>query len=118
MQTVTHFGTLAFRKRRQLRILRAQELAFADSYTFFVGGGDPDHGLWLAAQHKCSKRLFLGGVYVTNPVVATFLGPKVTAEAPKCVTVDNSSLRLAFGPCRNASSGSSSRQLRVSHLMP
>ena len=31
-----------------------------------------------------------GGVYVTDPVVATFLGPKVTAEAPKCVTVDNS----------------------------
>ena len=47
--TVTHSGTLVFRKRRQLRILRAQELAFADSYTFWGGGGDPDHGLWLAA---------------------------------------------------------------------
>ena len=47
--TVTHSGTSAFRKRRQLRILGAQELAFADSCTFFVGMGDPDHGLWLAA---------------------------------------------------------------------
>ena len=47
--TVTHSGTLVFRKRRQLRILGAQELAFADSCTFLFGVGDPDHGLWLAA---------------------------------------------------------------------
>ena len=47
--TVKHSGTSAFRKRRQLRILGAQELAFADSCTFFVGMGVPDHGLWLAA---------------------------------------------------------------------
>ena len=47
--TVMHSGTSAFRKRRQLRILGAQELAFADGCTFFVGMGDPDHGLWLAA---------------------------------------------------------------------
>ena len=47
--TVTHSGTLVFRRRRQLRILRGQELAFADSYTFWGGGEDPDHGLWLAA---------------------------------------------------------------------
>ena len=47
--TVTHSDTLVFCRRRQLRILGAQELAFADSCTFFVGMGDPDHGLWLAA---------------------------------------------------------------------
>ena len=47
--TVTHSGTLAFRKRRQLRILGGHELAFADSCACFVGVGDPDHGLWLAA---------------------------------------------------------------------
>ena len=48
--TVTHSGTSAFRKRRQLQILGAQELRFVDSCTFFVGVGDPDHGLWLVAQ--------------------------------------------------------------------
>ena len=47
--TVKHPGTSAFRKRRQSRILGAQELAFADSCTFCVGMGVPDHGLWLAA---------------------------------------------------------------------
>ena len=49
LPTVVHFGTLLFRRRRQLRILRAQELGLEDSYTFFVGVGDPDCGLWLAA---------------------------------------------------------------------
>ena len=47
--TVVHSGTPAFRNPRQLHILGAQELAVADSCTFFVGVGDPDHGLWLAA---------------------------------------------------------------------
>ena len=47
--TVTHSGTPVFRIRRQLHILGPQELAFADSCTLMIGGGDPDHGLWLAA---------------------------------------------------------------------
>ena len=47
--TVAHSGTPAFRIRRQLHILGAQELAFTDSCVLMIGGGDPDHGLWLAA---------------------------------------------------------------------
>ena len=47
--TVTQSGIPSLRRRRQLRILGGQELAFADSCTFFVGGGDLDYGLWLAA---------------------------------------------------------------------
>ena len=47
--TVAHSGTPAFRIRRQLHVLGAQELAFADSCTLMIGGGDPDHRLWLAA---------------------------------------------------------------------
>ena len=51
--TVIHSGISSSRRRRQLRIVRGQELVFADIHTFvFVGGGDLDHGLWLAAQHK------------------------------------------------------------------
>ena len=37
--TVMHSGTSAFRNRRQLRILGAQELAFADSCTFLSAWG-------------------------------------------------------------------------------
>ena len=47
--TVAHSGTSAFRMRRQLHILAAQEVAFTDSCVLMIGGGDPDHGLWLAA---------------------------------------------------------------------
>ena len=45
---VTHWGSSAFRKCRQLRVLGAQELACAFICSFFVGGGDLDHGLRLA----------------------------------------------------------------------
>ena len=72
---VTQSGTLAFRKRRQLRILGGQELAFADSYTCFVGSGDPDHGLWLAARASDIGKDWVWGVYVTDPVAPTFWGP-------------------------------------------
>ena len=34
VMTVTHSESLVFRRRRQLRILTAQELGIADSYTF------------------------------------------------------------------------------------
>ena len=34
------------------------------------------------------KDSFWGGVYVTDPVVATFLDPKVTPWDQKCVTVE------------------------------
>ena len=47
--TVAHSGTPAFRIRRRLHILGAQEVAFTDSCVLMIGGGDPDHGLWLAA---------------------------------------------------------------------
>ena len=47
--TVVHSGTPAFRNPRQLHILGAQELAFADGCAFFVGVVDLDRGLWLAA---------------------------------------------------------------------
>ena len=89
MLTVTHSGTLVFRQRRQLRILGAQELAFADSCTLFVGRGDPDPGLWLAAQHLVLEKDYFLGVCVADPVVPTFSEPKLTAWAQECVTVDN-----------------------------
>ena len=45
--------------------------------------GDPDHGLWLAAQHLVLEKdysfFFWGGVYMTDPVVPTFWGPELTA---------------------------------------
>ena len=47
--TVSHSGTPVFRIRRQLNILGPQELAFADSCTFLIGGGNPDHRLMLSA---------------------------------------------------------------------
>ena len=47
--TVVHSGTAAFRNPRQLHILGAQELAFADSCALMIGGGDPDHRLMLVA---------------------------------------------------------------------
>ena len=33
------------------------------------------------------EKIGYGGVYVTDPVVPTFCEPKLTAGAPKCVTV-------------------------------
>ena len=49
LMTVVRSGSQAFRNPRQLHILGDQELAFADSCVLMIGGGDPDHGLWLAA---------------------------------------------------------------------
>ena len=47
--TAAHSGTSAFRMRRQLHNLAAQEVAFTDNCVLMIGGGDPDHRLWLAA---------------------------------------------------------------------
>ena len=47
--TVGHPVTSAVRNRRQLHIVGAQEVAFADSCTFLIGGGNPDHRLRLSA---------------------------------------------------------------------
>ena len=55
--------------------MRAQELAFVDSCTLFMCVWDPDHGLWLVAQLLVLKKITFGGVYVTDPVVPSFLGP-------------------------------------------
>ena len=78
--TVMESGALVFRRRRQLRILRAQELAFADSCTFFFCVGDPDHGLWLVAQLPFLKKITFGGVYMTDPVAPTFSDSKLTGR--------------------------------------
>ena len=45
--TVAHSGTPALLIRRQLHILGAQELAFADSCTFFLSAWGP--GSWAVA---------------------------------------------------------------------
>ena len=67
---------LAFRIRRQLHSLGAQELAFAGSCTFLTRhGGSGSWTLACCVSFSCCKRLVLGGVYVTDPVVATFSGP-------------------------------------------
>ena len=86
MLTVTHSGTLVF--------------ASADSYAFweatsshlqtvahFVGVGDLDHGLWLVARASILEKDYFWGVYVTDPFVATFARPNLTAGALECVTV-------------------------------
>ena len=40
------------------------------------------------------EKIGYGGVYVTDPVVPTHWGPELMAEAPPCVTVDNSEKRV------------------------
>ena len=51
------------------------------------GVGFPDRGLWLVAWASNIGKDCLGGVYVTDPVVPTVSGPKLTARDQECVTV-------------------------------
>ena len=46
-----------------------------------MGSGSPRELLVL-------EKIALGGVYVTDPVVPTFSGPKLTPWDQKCATVD------------------------------
>ena len=45
-------------------------------------------GSGLLRELLILEKIGYGGVYVTDPVVATFLDPKVTPWDQKCVTVE------------------------------
>ena len=60
------------------------------------GAGFPDHGLWLAARDSNFGKDFLWGVYVTDPVVPTVSGPKLTAWDQECATVGNMHKHLSL----------------------
>ena len=55
---------------------------------FFEGGQGRIMGSGSPRELLVLEKIAFGGVYVTDPVVATFLDPKVTPWDQKCVTVE------------------------------
>ena len=78
--TVTHSDIPSSRKRRQLRILGAWQLVFETVARFFWSAAVTRiMGSGLLRELQLLENIAFGGVYVTDPVVPTVLGPKLTA---------------------------------------
>ena len=68
-------GTPVLRNLGQLHLLGVQEFAFADSCTCLSALGSRTMGSGLLRELLLQKKIGIGEVYVTDPVVATFAGP-------------------------------------------
>ena len=56
---------------------------------FSVGGEARVVGSGSLRELKLLEKITFGGVYVTDPVVPTFMEPKLTPRIQECVTVNN-----------------------------
>ena len=102
MQSYKRQAHIARWRCRQLHTWRAYFFEGDDSYAFwkarmselqtvthFSGGGRARiMGSGSPRELLVLEKITFGGVYVTDPVVPTFLEPKLTARGQTCVTVE------------------------------
>ena len=81
--TVTHLESSGARICRQLHI-------------FLLRGGSGSWAVACCAASFLEKDYLWGGVYMTDPVVATFAGPKLTDWIQECATVDDGHKKMHF----------------------